>query len=199
MRLALLFLTVLILCLIRPYPGCVFILKKLQSTPAREKQYGFRFEYLKKLLQVATSLPFSFNHPESGAATVFIRGRLALPIYVRVGNARPGGKILEAAWKTLEGKGQLPALKVHNQGNAHLRMNGFFSARSSTSMKFEGIVPGLPLLPGQIRWIPLEFQGEKPPPGSELELTLHVDLGAGERKVRMKVLQVVDKPKKGQL
>ena len=66
-------------------------------------------------------------------------------------------------------------------------------------MKFEGIVPGLPLLPGQIRWIPLEFQGEKPPPGSELELTLHVDLGAGERKVSMKVLQVVDNPKKGKL
>jgi fimbrial chaperone protein len=143
--------------------------------------------------------PEAKQEGESGSASVFIRGRLALPIYVRVGNARPDGKILEAAWKTLDGKGQLPALKIHNQGNAHLRMNGFFSARSSTSMKFEGIVPGLPLLPGQIRWIPLEFQGEKPPPGSELELTLHVDLGAGERKVSMKVLQVVDNPKKGKL
>lgn len=136
---------------------------------------------------------------ESGAATVFIRGRLALPIYVRVGDARPDGKILEAAWKTLDGKGQLPALKVNNQGNAHLRMNGFFSAHSSAGAKFEGIVPGLPLLPGQSRWIPLEFQGEKPPPGSELELTLRIDLGEGERKVIMKVPQAVDNPNKGKL
>ncbi len=136
---------------------------------------------------------------KSGAATVFIRGRLALPIYVTVGDARPEGKILDVAWKTLKGKSPLPALKVQNTGNAHLRMNGFFSARGVSGTRFEGIVAGLPLLPGQIRWIPLEFRGEMPPEGSDLDLTLRVDLGQGEQKVSMRVQRPAESTQKSDL
>ncbi len=126
---------------------------------------------------------------KNNAAQVFVRGRLALPIYVTVGDARPSGKILETAWKTMNGKGPVPSLKIQNQGNAHLRMNGIFAAKQLLSgKKFEGIIPALPLLPGQTRWIPLQIQGKTPPTNSDLDLTLQVDLGDGEHEVSVKVL-----------
>lgn len=131
--------------------------------------------------------PGADQEGKSGAATVFIRGRLALPIYVTVGDARPEGKILEAKWKTLKGRGHTPTLKVENRGNAHLRMNGFFSASTLSGNRFDGIIPGLPILPGHTRWIPLEFRGKEPTSDSDLDLMLNVDLGDGERKFNIKV------------
>ena len=127
-----------------------------------------------------------------GAANVFIRGRLALPIYVTVGDARPEGEILETAWHEVPGKGATLALKIRNGGNAHLRMSGFFSGTSRSKSTFEGIVSEVPILPDQTRWVPMEFQGETPTPGADLDLTIHVDLGRGERELKVNV-QALDK------
>ncbi len=87
---------------------------------------------------------------EEEGTSVFLRGRLALPIYVTVGDAKPNGKILGASWKSLaEGRDPVVALGIRNEGNAHLRMNGIFSATSLTDDKFEGIIPGVLFLPSQ--------------------------------------------------
>lgn len=129
-----------------------------------------------------------------GAASVFIRGRLAFPVYVTVGDARPDGEVLETAWHEVPAKGLALALKIRNRGNAHLRMNGFFSGTSRTKSTVEGIISGVPILPGQTRWVPMEFQGESPPPGADLDLTLHVDLGRGERELK----RTVQSPQKGE-
>jgi hypothetical protein len=125
-----------------------------------------------------------------GAANVFIRGRLAFPIYVTVGDARPDGEILATAWHEVPGRGLTLALRVRNGGNAHLRTGGFFSARLQSKSTFEGIVAEVPILPGQTRWVPMEFQGENPPPGAALALTLHIDLGRGEREFKENVHSV---------
>jgi fimbrial chaperone protein len=135
---------------------------------------------------------FEQPQPEETAkeegTSVFLRGRLALPIYVTVGDAKPNGKILGASWKSLaEGRDPVVALQIRNEGTAHLRMNGIFSAVSLTDNKFEGIIPGVPILPGEERWIPLEFRGGTPPIFSELELSLLTDLGNGEIKYGTKV------------
>jgi hypothetical protein len=127
---------------------------------------------------------------EEGAASVFIRGRLALPIYVTVGDARPDGEILETAWHEVPGGGLTLALRIRNGGNAHLRTGGFFSARSRSKSTFEGIISEVPILPGQTRWVPMEFQGESPPSGADLDLTLHIDLGRGEREFKGSVQSV---------
>jgi hypothetical protein len=127
-----------------------------------------------------------------GAASVFIRGRLAFPIYVTVGDARPDGEILETVWHEIPGRGLALALKIRNGGNAHLRMSGFFSGTNRSKSTFEGIVSEVPILPGQTRWVPMEFQGETPPPGADLDLTIHVDLGRGERELKVNV-QALDK------
>jgi fimbrial chaperone protein len=120
-----------------------------------------------------------------GAASVFIRGRLAFPIYVTVGDARPDGEILETAWHKVPGKEPALALKIRNRGNAHLRMSGFFVGMSQSKSTYEGIVSEVPILPGQTSWVPMEFQGETPPPGADLDLTIHVDLGRGERELKL--------------
>jgi len=122
-----------------------------------------------------------------GAASVFIRGRLAFPIYVTVGDARPDGEILETAWHEVPGNGLTLAMKIRNGGNAHLRVSGFFSGTSGSKSTFEGIVSEVPILPGQTSWVPMEFQGESPPPGADLDLTIHVDLGRGEREFKVNV------------
>jgi hypothetical protein len=127
---------------------------------------------------------------EEGAANVFIRGRLALPIYITVGDARPDGEILGIAWHDIPGRGLTLALRVRNGGNAHLRTGGFFSARSQSKSTFEGIVAEVPILPGQTRWVPMEFQEENPPPGAALDLTLHIDLGRGEREFKENVQSI---------
>jgi hypothetical protein len=123
---------------------------------------------------------------------VFIRGRLAFPIYVTVGDAQPDGKILETAWHEVPGKALALAMKISNGGNAHLRVSGFFAATSRSKSTFEGIVSEVPILPGQTRWVPMEFQGETPPQGADLDLTIHVDLGRGERELKVNV-QALDK------
>ena len=86
----------------------------------------------------------------------------------------------------------MPTLKVQNRGNAHLRMNGFFSASTLSGDRFEGIIPGLPILPGHTRWIPLEFRGKEPTSESDLDLTLNLDLGDGERKFEITVRRGVE-------
>jgi hypothetical protein len=120
-----------------------------------------------------------------GSAGVFLRGRVALPIYVTVGDARPHAEILEAAWKATQEATPALALRVHNKGNAHLRMKGIFSAYTSSEKRLEGIVSSVPVLPGQTRWIPLAFRGQSPALHSDVHLKLLVDLGDGEREVNI--------------
>jgi hypothetical protein len=61
---------------------------------------------------------------------------------------------------------------------------GIFSARSlQDGKKYEGSVVSVPVLPGQSRWVPLEFSGAKPAPGTILQLNLRIELGQGEQQV----------------
>lgn len=122
---------------------------------------------------------------KGATASVFVTGRMALPIYVTVGDARPRGEILEASWRADHGAVPTPALRVHNRGNAHLRMNGIFSASTFSEKRLEGIIPAVPVLPGRTRWIPLTFRGQSPTPFSDVHLKLLVDLGDGETEVRI--------------
>lgn len=154
--------------------------------PRQRKTFKISIDIPDGVLQGSYRAAVFFEQPqpektaEKGGTNVFLRGRLALPIYVTVGDAKPNGKILGASWKSLaEGKDPVVALQIRNEGNAHLRMNGIFSATSLTEEKFEGIIPGVPILPGEERWIPLEFRGNGPPIFSELELSLLTDLGNG--------------------
>jgi len=122
------------------------------------------------------------------AASMFIRGQLAFLIYVTVGDAKPDGEILECAWRELaSGKSLSPAVKIRNRGDAHLRVNGVASARAPSGKTFEAALPGVPILPGQTRWVYVGFPEPGPSAGEPLDLTLRLDLGRGEEEVKTRI------------
>lgn len=121
-------------------------------------------------------------------ANVFIQGRLALLIYVTVGGAKADGQIKAWEWRQVPPKKeQRLAFQVTNQGTAHLRLAGVAQVTDSQGDKFEALVPGVPVLPRQTRWIPLEFIEGRPSPGSEVNIEATIDLGQGEKKIRAQV------------
>jgi len=124
---------------------------------------------------------------ESGA-TVFIQARIALLIYVTVGGARPDGQIKAWQWRRIPpGKTDSLAFQVTNQGNAHLRLAGVVQVVDPQGQKYDAMVPGVPVLPGQLTWVPLEFPEKAPPPGSAVTIDGAIDLGKGEQRINAQV------------
>jgi P pilus assembly chaperone PapD len=125
---------------------------------------------------------------KEGGATVFLQGRLALLIYVTVGPARPDGQIKAWGWRRIPpGKHDSLAFQVTNQGNAHLRLAGVVQVIDSQGGKYDAIVPGVPVLPGQLTWVPLDFPGEAPAPDSAVTIDGAIDLGKGEQRLNVQV------------
>jgi len=121
-------------------------------------------------------------------ASVFLQGRLALIIYVTVGGAKPDGEIKAWEWRKLPpGKQESLALQVNNRGNAHLRLAGVVQVVDAQGQKYDAIVSGMPVLPGQLAWIPLDFQEKAPPPGSAVTIDGAIDLGQGEKRINARV------------
>jgi P pilus assembly chaperone PapD len=125
---------------------------------------------------------------KEGGATVFLQGRLALLIYVTVGGAKPDGQIKAWEWRRIPpGKEDSLAFQVTNQGKAHLRLAGVVQVVDAQGQKYDAIVPGLPVLPGQSQWVPLDFPEKAPPPGSAVTIDGSVDLGQGEKRINAQV------------
>lgn len=83
-----------------------------------------------------------------------VSGRIGVIVYVRVGEAAPDLQIAEAGVADTFG-GTVPALSVHNAGNAHGRLNGFLSGTDARGRKLEFFPSTLPILPGETRLVPL--------------------------------------------
>ena len=49
---------------------------------------------------------------------------------------------------TLNGR-KVPALRVHNAGNAHARMSGFLTGTDASGKKYDFTPSDLPILPGR--------------------------------------------------
>ena len=125
---------------------------------------------------------------KEGGAMVFLQGRLALLIYVTVGGAKPDGQIKAWEWRRIPpGKEDSLALQVTNQGNAHLRLAGVVQVVDAQGQKYDAIVPGLPVLPRQSQWVPLDFPEKAPPPGSAVTIDGAIDLGQGEKRINAQV------------
>ncbi|MGD8874633.1 MAG: hypothetical protein PVH38_05735 [Gammaproteobacteria bacterium] len=88
------------------------------------------------------------------ALSIPVQGRIAVVIYVTVGDAR--ADLLLKALRLEEVNGQLqPVAYLHNQGNAHARTAGFVDATDAAGKRLEFAIAALPILPGQTRRIPL--------------------------------------------
>ena len=83
-----------------------------------------------------------------------VSGRIGVIVYVAVVEAAADLQIVEASVADTPG-GIVPALAVHNSGNAHGRLNGFLSGTDARGRRLEFFPSTLPILPGETRLIPL--------------------------------------------
>ena len=83
-----------------------------------------------------------------------IEGRIAIIIYVTVGDAAPALSLQSLALQ--DNNGQLtPVALLKNTGNAHGRPEGFLQGRDASGQKIDFLVAQTPILPGQARPVTL--------------------------------------------
>lgn len=83
-----------------------------------------------------------------------VSGRIGVIVYVTVGEAAADLQVVGTSVTDTTG-GTLPALAVHNAGNAHARLNGFLSGTDAQGRRLEFYPSTLPILPGETRLVPL--------------------------------------------
>jgi fimbrial chaperone protein len=127
---------------------------------------------------------------KADALSIPVRGRIAVVIYVAVGDARP--ELQLQALRLAEVNGELlPVAVIHNQGNAHARTSGFVDATDSSGKHLEFAVAALPILPGQTRQVPLNrnlLDGEAPEAlQAPLDLSGAIEWQTGKIPVTMRI------------
>jgi len=101
---------------------------------------------------------------KAGAMQLPVLGRIGIITYLRVGDAKPHIEIFGPDIVTVEGQ-KLPALRVHNDGDAHTRTAGFLSGRDATGKKYDFVPSDMPILPGEDRVVyfrPAAPEGQSP-------------------------------------
>lgn len=83
-----------------------------------------------------------------------VQGRIAIIIYVAVGDAQPKLEIVDFSMQEKNGV-LLPIVKIRNNGNAHGRPSGILEGTDALGQHFEFTVSPSPVMPGQQRRIPL--------------------------------------------
>ena len=81
-----------------------------------------------------------------------LAGRIAIIVYVTVGNAAPKLEVVTSQVALVDGVAT-PVLQVKNTGNAHGRLDGFLSGTDASGKKLEFTISTLPILPGETRVI----------------------------------------------
>ncbi len=93
-----------------------------------------------------------------------LAGRIAIIVYVTVGNAAPKLEVVSSQVALVDGE-SIPMLQVKNAGNAHGRLDGFLSGTDASGKKLEFTISTLPILPGETRAISLTVtRGERDAP-----------------------------------
>ena len=83
-----------------------------------------------------------------------VQGRIAIIIYVVVGDAAPDMKLLNLTMDTVNSL-QIPVAVLENNGNAHGRPSGILEGVDVAGNRLEFTVSPSPILPGQTRRIPI--------------------------------------------
>jgi fimbrial chaperone protein len=86
----------------------------------------------------------------SGPLELPIVGRIGIIVYLIVGDAKPQLEVFGPKVVTLNQQ-RIPALRVHNSGNAHTRLSGFLTGIDAKGAKYDFSPSDLPVLPGEAR------------------------------------------------
>ena len=79
-------------------------------------------------------------------------GRIGIIVYVKVGDGAPKIEVFGPEVASLNGV-QVPALRVHNSGDAHVRLSGFLTGTDAKGKKYDVTPSDLPILPGEERLV----------------------------------------------
>ena len=126
----------------------------------------------------------------AGSLNLPVRGRIAVVIYLIIGDAAPELRLQDTLLDEYNGL-QTPFVVVHNSGNAHGRTTGFVDATDANGKRFDFEITPLPILPGQTRRVPL-FQPmingqEQQPFIPPLELRGTIEWDGGKEKFTQRV------------
>jgi hypothetical protein len=115
-------------------------------------------------------------------------GRIGIIVYVKVGDAQPKIEVFGPQVVTLNGI-RIPALRVHNSGNAHARLSGFLSGRDAKGKTYDVIPSDLPILPGEERLVYLTpSTQEVEHPQADFPMTVKGTLEWGDQSVELNEL-----------
>jgi len=124
------------------------------------RAYRFRFEVAPPADAPAGECRFAImvegqqEQANNGSLTVPFNARVAVIVYLAVGDAQPKLSIVGSTVQVLNGQ-RLPALRVRNDGNAHGRLGGFLQGGDAAATRLEFTPATSPILPGETRAIAL--------------------------------------------
>jgi fimbrial chaperone protein len=82
----------------------------------------------------------------SNAVRLPVTGRIGVIVYVAVGNCAPRLELFGPTTSMVNGR-RVPALRIHNAGNAHGRMGGFLGGTDARGVKYDFTPSDFPILP----------------------------------------------------
>lgn len=85
-----------------------------------------------------------------GSVNLPINGRIGVIVYVIVGDAQPVLELFGPDVATVNGR-RVPALRLHNQGNAHGRVGGFLTGTDANGARYDFTPSDFPILPHEER------------------------------------------------
>jgi len=120
----------------------------------------------------------------TGKVAVPVSGRIAVIVYLAIGDVAANLKILTTGTKMVGGK-KYPAVKVTNTGNAHTRLEGYADLIDAKGGKWTVVPESFPILPGETRLIALVPQVEENKPAADLAYPVKVSgkLDSGKDRV----------------
>jgi len=113
------------------------------GTPAGECRFALMVEQDESTLSQAMA----------GNLPVPIQGRIAVIIYVRIGDAAPKLRLVDVRTDNVNGQAT-PVARVANDGNAHDRLDGVVEGVDADGQKINFAVSQRPILPGETRELP---------------------------------------------
>jgi len=89
----------------------------------------------------------------AGNLPVPVQGRIAVIVYLRVGDAAPKLRLVDVRLVDINGQ-STPVARVANDGNAHDRLDGVVAATDADNQRINFAVSQGPILPGETRELP---------------------------------------------
>lgn len=94
-----------------------------------------------------------------GAVAVPVAGRIAVIVYLAVGDAAARLEVVGSRAQDVDGRA-VPVLEVRNTGNAHGRLDGLVEGRDASGRSYAFVPSNQPILPGEARSIVLTPQAD---------------------------------------